>query len=172
MIYPKCDNKISVVSALSDSWNHKGSKLEIPFINFRKILKEVIQTDGEALDFQRFPKDISRRCLDATGSSMITLIVLPHCGIKSKTLYLIPPDSHYTDTGSTSPSPTPEFRVPSGEQLVPLLTTLVCCGHGIEPVTSRSRSGLFIYCATEAGTFVRRRNDEFDCIKAFDSDLS
>ena len=38
--------------------------------------------------------------------------------------------SHYTDTGATSPSPTPKIRVPSGEQLVPLLTTLVCHGPG------------------------------------------
>ena len=34
----------------------------------------------------------------------------------------------------TSPSPTPKIRVPSGEQLVPLLTTLVCRGQGSNPV--------------------------------------
>ena len=45
--------------------------------------------------------------------------------------YLIPPPvTLYTDTGATSPSPTPKIRVPSGEQLVPLLTTLVCRGPG------------------------------------------
>ena len=42
--------------------------------------------------------------------------------------------SHYTDTGATSPSPTPKIRVPSGEQLVSLLMTLVCCGPGSNPV--------------------------------------
>ena len=42
--------------------------------------------------------------------------------------------SHYTGTGATSPSPTPKIRVPSGEQLVPLLTTLVCRGPGLNPV--------------------------------------
>ena len=30
-------------------------------------------------------------CLVVTGSSMLTFIVLPHCGIQSLTLYLIPP---------------------------------------------------------------------------------
>ena len=29
---------------------------------------------------------ISRRCLFVTGSSMLTFIVLPHCGIRSQTL--------------------------------------------------------------------------------------
>ena len=29
---------------------------------------------------------ISRRCLVVTGSTMLTLIVLPHCGIRSQTL--------------------------------------------------------------------------------------
>ena len=48
--------------------------------------------------------------------------------------YLIPPQSHCTDTAATSPSPTPKIRVPSREQLVPLLTTLVCRGPGSNPV--------------------------------------
>ena len=43
--------------------------------------------------------------------------------------------SHYTDTGSTNPSSTPYVWVPSEEQLVPFLTTLVCRGLGL---TSRS----------------------------------
>ena len=34
---------------------------------------------------------ISRRCLVATVSSMLTFIVLHHCSIKSQTLYFIPP---------------------------------------------------------------------------------
>ena len=38
------------------------------------------------------------------------------------TLTCYQPQSHYTATGATSPSPTPKIRVPSGEQLVPLLT--------------------------------------------------
>ena len=49
-----------------------------------------------------------------------------------------------TDTGATSPSPTPKIREPSGEQLVPLLTTLVCRGPG----SNRSRSVHSTYCAT------------------------
>ena len=66
---------------------------------------------------------------------MLTFIVLPHCGIRSETLL---PDtnviqSHYTDTGATSPSPTPKIRMPSGKQLVPLLTTLECRGPGSNP---------------------------------------
>ena len=48
---------------------------------------------------------------------------------------LIPPPVTL-DTGATSLSPTPKIRVPSGEQLVglPLLTTLVCRGPGLNPV--------------------------------------
>ena len=52
------------------------------------------------------------------------------CFIKSQSLYLIAPQPHYTDTGATRPSPTPKIRVPSGEQLVPFVTTLVCRGPG------------------------------------------
>ena len=51
---------------------------------------------------------ISRWCLVVTGSSMLTFIVLS--------------------------SPTLKIRVPSGEQLVTLLTTLVCRGPGSNPV--------------------------------------
>ena len=67
---------------------------------------------------------------------MLTFIVLLHCGIRSQTLLPDTNPSHitYTDTGATSPSPTPKIRVPSGEQLVPLLTTLVCRGPGSNPV--------------------------------------
>ena len=74
---------------------------------------------------------ISRRCLVVTGSSMLTFIVLPIPD--TFTCYHL--QSHYTDTGATSPSPTPKIRVPSGEQLVPLLTTLVCRGPGSNPVS-------------------------------------
>ena len=60
--------------------------------------------------------------------------MLTHCGIRSQTLLPDHLQSHYTDTGATSPSPTPKIRVPSGEQLEPLLTTLVCRGPGSNPV--------------------------------------
>ena len=73
---------------------------------------------------------ISRRCLVVTGSSMLIFIVLPHCGIRSQTLL--------PDTTSSHIILTPErpvlVRVPSEEQLVPLLTTLVCGGPGSNPV--------------------------------------
>ena len=62
---------------------------------------------------------ISRRCLVATGSSVLTFIVLPHWSILSQTWYHT--QSHYPDTGSTSPSSTPQVWVPSEEQLVPFL---------------------------------------------------
>ena len=65
---------------------------------------------------------------------MIYFIVLPHFGIKSHTLYLIPPQSHYADTRETSPSPTQKIRMLSGEQLVLLLKTLECRGPGSNPV--------------------------------------
>ena len=71
------------------------------------------------LGLTSFSTNISRQCLVATGSSMLTFIMLPHRGIKSQTLYLIPSQSHNTD----SPSPTPKILVPSGEQLVTLSST-------------------------------------------------
>ena len=39
-----------------------------------------------------------------------------------------------------TPSPTPKIRVPGGEQLVPLLTTLVCRGPGSNPVPPDPRA--------------------------------
>ena len=44
------------------------------------------------------------------------VIVLPHCGIKSKPVYFLPTQSPNTDTG-TSPSPTTQIRVQSGLHL-------------------------------------------------------
>ena len=82
------------------------------------------------LGLTSFSAIISRQCLVATGISILAFIMLPHPGIKSQTLYLIPPQSHNTD----SPSPTPKILVPSGEQLVTLSTTLVCRGPGWNPV--------------------------------------
>ena len=68
---------------------------------------------------------ISRQCLVATRSSMFTVIVLPHWSIMPSHLTWYHTQSHYPDTGSTSPSSTPLIWVPSEEQLVPFLTTLV-----------------------------------------------
>ena len=70
---------------------------------------------------------ISQQCLVVTGSSMLTFIALPHWCIMPQTLdkytwYHI--QSHYPDTGSTSPSSTTYFWESSKEQLVPFLTTL------------------------------------------------
>ena len=63
---------------------------------------------------------------------MLTFVVtvLPHCGIRSQTLLPDTTPSHIILT----PEPTAKIRVPSGEQLVPLLTTLVYRGPGTNPV--------------------------------------
>ena len=90
---------------------------------------------------------ISRRCLATTGNSMLTFIlsmfsfILPmltlycQCSLLYNLTSLwnevidtfldIP--SYYTDTNlkTTSPRSIPKIRVPSGEELVPLLTSLV-----------------------------------------------
>ena len=54
--------------------------------------------------------------------------------------YQVPdPQSHYTQytvTEATSPSPTHKVLLPNREQLVPLLTTLVCSSSGSNPVPS------------------------------------
>ena len=77
----------------------------------------------------------SRRCLVVTGSSMLTFIVLPHCGIRSQTLLPDTAPSHIILTPERPVLALPrKSRVPSGEQLVPLLTTLVCRGPGSKPV--------------------------------------
>ena len=74
---------------------------------------------------------ISRRCLVATGSSLLTFIVLPHWSIMSQTLDMIPHPVtlswHWVDQS------TPYVWVPSEEQLVPFFTTLVCRGPGLNP---------------------------------------
>ena len=75
---------------------------------------------------------ISRRCLVVTGSSMLTFIVLPHCSIRSQTLLPDTTSSHIILTPERPVLALP--RVPSREQLVPLLTTLVCRGPGSNPV--------------------------------------
>ena len=60
---------------------------------------------------------------------MLTFIVLPHCGIRSQTLLPDTASSHIVLTPER-----PKIQVPSGEQLVPLLTTVVCRGSGSNPV--------------------------------------
>ena len=70
---------------------------------------------------------------------MLTVIVLPHCGIRSQKLHLIFPQSHliYTDTGQSGVTIlTLKIRVQSMEQVIPLLTTFVCCGPGSNLVSS------------------------------------
>ena len=72
-------------------------------------------------------------CLVATESSMLTFIVLPHCGIKPQTLYLMP--SPVTDTDLvTSASPTPKIRVQSKDLLVSFLTTFISRNPWSNPV--------------------------------------
>ena len=66
---------------------------------------------------------ISRRCLVATGSSVLTFIELPHWSIMPQTLTRYNTQSHYPESvnGLTSPSSTLQVWVPSEEQLVPFL---------------------------------------------------
>ena len=78
---------------------------------------------------------ISRWCLVVTGSSMLTFIVLPHCGIRSQTLLPDTTSSHIILTSEPPVLALPsKIHVPNREQLVPLLTTLVCRGPGSNPV--------------------------------------
>ena len=39
------------------SWNI-GIKRDFPFINIRKVPREVLKTEGEARGFQYFPRDL------------------------------------------------------------------------------------------------------------------
>ena len=75
---------------------------------------------------------ISLRCLVATGSSMLSYIVLPHWSIMPQTLDMIPHPVtlswHWVNQSELYP-----VWVPSEEQLVPFLTTLVCQGPGSNP---------------------------------------
>ena len=75
---------------------------------------------------------ISRRCLVVTGSSMLTYIVLPHFGIRSQTLLPDTTSSHIIQKPERPVLALPQKS--EGEQLVPLLTTLVCRGPGSNPV--------------------------------------
>ena len=59
--------------------------------------------------------------------------------------------SHYPDTGSTSPNSTPYVWVPSEEQLVQFFTTLVCRSPGLNPWPPVPRSGHSTNWAIGAG---------------------
>ena len=70
---------------------------------------------------------------------MLTVIVLPHRGIKSQTSLDIPPVTFniFTDTGqSRVPILTLKIRVQSVEQVIPFLMTLVFYGPGSNLVSS------------------------------------
>ena len=36
-----------------------GIKHDFPFMNIRKVLREVLKTEGEAGDFQHLPRDLA-----------------------------------------------------------------------------------------------------------------
>ena len=36
-----------------------GSKLDFPFINIRKVLREVLKTEGKARGFQHLPRGLA-----------------------------------------------------------------------------------------------------------------
>ena len=77
---------------------------------------------------------------------MLTFIVLPHCCIKSQTLYLVPPQSYYTNIWATYPENLSAKRGATST----IFTTLVF--HGQEsnlvlPVLGADS----IYCTMEAG---------------------
>ena len=85
---------------------------------------------------------ISRRCLVATGSSMLTFIVLPHWSIMPQTL-----DMLHTQSGR------PVLALPrKSEQLVTFLTTLVCRGPGKDPWPPVPRRGHSTLWAARAST--------------------
>ena len=83
---------------------------------------------------------------------MLTFIVLPHCGIRSSKTLL--PDTTSSHIILTPEQPVlalpPKIRKPSGEQLVPLLTTLVCRGPRSNPVPPDLGADTL---PTEAGIF-------------------
>ena len=82
---------------------------------------------------------ISRRCLVVRqGAQCLLFVVLPQWIIRHLAWYHT--QTHYPDTGCTSPSSIPKVRVPSEEQLVLILMTLVCRvpGSNIRPPVFRS----------------------------------
>ena len=78
---------------------------------------------------------ISRRCLDVTGSSMLTFRVLPHWNIMPQTLWHDIPPSHIILTLSW-PVPIPSERAAST-----IFKVFGMTRPGIEPATSLSQSG-------------------------------
>ena len=60
-------------------------KLYKLYINYMYIVNEVCLFVCLGLTSLSTLSVISRRCLVETGSSMLTFIVLPHCGIRSQT---------------------------------------------------------------------------------------
>ena len=80
---------------------------------------------------------------------------LPHWSIMPQTLEWYDTQSHYPDTGSTSPSCTTKVWVPSEEQLIPFLTTLVCRSlgsntgdhpfPGVDQLSYRERCGICLW---------------------------
>ena len=82
---------------------------------------------------------ISRRCLVVRQGAQCSLfVVLPQWIIRHLAWYHT--QTHYPDTGCTSPSSIPKVRVPSEEQLVLILTSLVCRvpGSNLRPPVLRS----------------------------------
>ena len=87
----------------------------------------------------------SQRCLVATGSSMLTFIVLPHWCIMPQTLDMIPHPVtlswHWVDQSYLHIL----IWVPSEKQLVPFLTTLLCLSPGSKPRPSVPWNGHSTY---------------------------
>ena len=81
---------------------------------------------------------ISRRCLVATGSSMLTFIVLPHWSIMSQTLDMIPHPVtlswHWVDQSQLYPVSLSAKRGAASN----IFYDFGMSRPGIEPVTSRS----------------------------------
>ena len=75
---------------------------------------------------------------------------------KDQTLYLIPPQSHYTDTWVTCSSPTLKNPVPSRKQLVPFLTLLVC--HPALNLVPPNIGAQTLYLLCYQGRFIWKEN--------------
>ena len=89
---------------------------------------------------------ISRRCLVVTGSSMLTFIVLPHCGIRSQTLLPDTTPSHIILTPEQPVlAPYPENSSDKQGATSTIVNDFGLSQPGIKPGTSRSRSGHSTY---------------------------
>ena len=100
---------------------------------------------------------ISRRCLVATGSSVLTFIVLPHWSIMSQTLGMIPHPVtlswHWVDQSWLYPVSLSAKRGAAST----IFTTLVCRGPGSNPWSPVPRSGHSTNWAIGAGV-IRGKN--------------